>query len=110
MRGRVVRTTSTGPMVEVPDMGVDYAFGPCPVTTGLRVKAGDRVFVAIVGSVSEDVVVLGPIDPAPTDARTVVTWSGSAYPARPNVAYVEWVGPQEPTAGVPGDTWVEADV
>lgn len=35
-----------------------------------------------------------------------VIHDGTNYPARPDVDYVEWVGPVEPTAMVEGDSWV----
>lgn len=70
MRGKVTKMTGRKPSVEVPDLGVGYAFGPVEVASGITVEVGDRVLVVSVGDIPEDVVVVGVLDKAdPLTAR-----------------------------------------
>lgn len=61
MRGRVVRLDAASrPYVEVTELGLGRAIGPCPYLTSVGVLAvDDYVLVAVTGGVEDDVTVIG---------------------------------------------------
>lgn len=74
LRGRVARVDADGrPHVEVPSLAAGYAFGPLEVAAGTpALVAGDRVVVATMSAVDEDLVVIASLgaEAPPTDFVT----------------------------------------
>jgi len=69
-RGTITRITASGVFVEVPSLGVGMEFGPLEQlstsTAATTFVVGDRVLVASIGAIYDNLVILGKlITPSP---------------------------------------------
>lgn len=109
--GAVVAVVQPSPVVQYAAPGIVQGLwlkeGPAgpPGLDGHVIAVSDEV----PGDLVEGALMYDTDDPGITGSEFVmrVVWNGSAYPSRPPVVYVEWVGPSAPPDAVAGDTWIE---
>lgn len=96
-RGVVVGIDGDGlPLVEIAELGVGYAFGPCENASGVTLALKDRVLCSSVSDVPEDIVVIGPLDASPDGGVGSIPVDGAA--AVPSLRTLG-VGAQQAAAG-----------
>lgn len=80
-RATVTRIDGEGVFVEIPAMGVGVEFGPCAMLP-IRLAVEDRVLVANINDVQEDIVIIGPLVEAvpeePTSLRSLYYYTNAA--------------------------------
>ncbi len=59
--GTVTRVTTAGVWVQVPRLGDEFEFGPCPALLGTAYARGQAVAVAFVEGRADDPIVLGQL-------------------------------------------------